>query len=108
MLPISYDALRRRAVTNDELVQIGSHGPLFKLREPHTLESLRADAAGAEASPRRLCRLLGHRRREVGEPYLGEDEDDSLKGAFALLRASDVSALTRCERCGAVSIKGRF
>lgn len=58
-----------------DLVRIGTVP--FALRDPHTLESIREDAA-----------------RWV-------------EGTLAVIASSDIDALTRCKRCGVIRIRGR-
>ena len=90
----------------ENVVQIGECGPLFKLREPITLDDVRMSPVLAELDRPWMCRRLHlHSWQEIGEPYY--PTDDPVAGALAALANSDVSALIRCRRCHRLAMRGR-
>lgn len=91
---------------HEGFARIGEHGPIFKLRPPHTAASLRADAERAEGERPLMCRLGMHDTEVVGDVYMGEDDDDPMEMMLALLASSDYSKLLRCGRCGRVRMRG--
>lgn len=85
-----------------DVVQIGEHGPLFRLRPPHTPSSLRDEVASVERRPW-FCRRGLHLRIVVGDVHV--PDDDLVAATCALIASANVSALTRCRRCRAVYVR---
>lgn len=84
-----------------EVVQVGEYGAAWELREPHTVESIRGDAARSQGRRPWLCRLGLHRRKVVGTPHL--PNDDLVAAAVNVIATRGKSALTRCSSCGAIA-----
>jgi hypothetical protein len=74
---------------------------MFRLRAPHTLASIRADAARSAVCKPRLCRMGLHVREQVGAVHV--PLTDAVSAGLAVIASQDVSGLTRCRRCGAIS-----
>lgn len=90
-----------------EVLQIGSHGAIFELERPWTVDALRAGMTEAPL-PSKLCRLAGlpwrHKRRVVGRTY--QPEDDLFTTILALVaEGRSTKTLMRCERCGCVQVR---
>lgn len=86
-----------------EAVQIEG-GPVYDLRPPHTVESIKDDARYSKSHPTPfLCRVR-HRWQRVGEPHM----DDDLVASVRNLIATDYDRfLVRCKRCRQISIDPR-
>lgn len=91
----------------EEVLRIGEHGPLIKLRPPHTVESVRVSAERAQEYQPWLCRTLKwHKPEIIGDLYYGKDTTTGLVALASIL--SDTEALLRCKRCGAIREQKRF
>lgn len=89
-----------------EVIQIGGHGPIYRLRGL-TVEEVKASAITAEANPKPLRCRLKHRLRTIGDPY-NDTEKDTMEYALSVIRNMDAVSLQMCKRCGAVTEKRSF
>lgn len=89
------------------IIQLGAHGPVFKLYPGHSLDSVRADAKRSERDPALkpwLCRRGLHTRQTIGEPYVPPIETDDMYGTIlALIANRNYVDLVRCPRCGSTA-----
>jgi hypothetical protein len=88
----------------DREIEIGDHGPIFTLREPHTGDSLRASARRAADHSKPILCYIKHRNQVVGDPY--RNDDDLLGTVLSLI--SSVDALVCCKRCGRVATRSNW
>jgi hypothetical protein len=95
-----------------EIVRVREHGTLWKLRPPHTVESIRADAkrSFAEKRPWR-CRHRRHDNEVVGDVYIPPADPANfgtlVEATLAVISSTDAVNLLRCKRCGAIRERGR-
>ena len=86
-------------------MRAGDHGPAFKLRAPHTVESIREAVARAPENSSWRCRRGRHKRVVVGDVYI--PEEPLVESALACIASVTTDALVQCRRCGAVAVRGR-
>ena len=92
----------REETGGGELLQLGEYGPVFELRSPHTVASIKADAAAAAISRRPIQCRLRHAREVVGTPAV---TGDLIEDALNMIAGRDTRNLVRCRRCRKVSVQ---
>jgi hypothetical protein len=81
-------------------------GQVFELRDPHTVESVRADLAFSREHPRRLCRVR-HSWRTIGCLAVPPDAD-LVTATLILMQGAVMGDLRRCRRCRHVAVFSRL
>ncbi len=84
-------------------MQVGDHGPIFRLRDPHTVQSIKADAARADERRKPVLCHIKHSWRKIGDTYI--NANDPVGSALSMIWMPVEDALVRCRRCGAISTR---
>ena len=91
-------------VVREDVLQVGEHGPIYRLRPPHTVTALRASlSASLDQQVPLRCRIK-HKWRIVGEVYI--DPEDPMGTTLSMIWMGVSGTLAHCERCGAVATRG--
>jgi hypothetical protein len=98
----------------EQIVMIGEAGPVFKLKDGMTRQTIMDEYARHSEHREKLplaCRfkmLGGHDDEVIGEPYFPPSDGDYLQVALLTIRNSDTRSLVQCKRCGRVATLSLF
>lgn len=90
---------------DETLFSVGDHGPLFKPREPWTMEDLKYGATPKTRWGFR-CRHGRHKFEMVADAYEPDFNEAPIHEVMlTFVRNMDTLGLLRCERCGTLRVK---